>query len=73
MEGLIKEAEGIIEDTDAGTLIRDAGLILAAQKVEHYEIPIYGTLVVLAQNRGHTYAAELLQFTMDNEKPLMWP
>ncbi|RZM29541.1 MAG: ferritin-like domain-containing protein [Pedobacter sp.] len=68
MEGLLKEAEGIIEDTDSGTLIRDAGLILAAQKVEHYEIATYGTLVVFAQNMGHNDVAELLQFTLDNEK-----
>ena len=68
MEGLIKESEGIIEDTDAGTMIRDAGLILAAQKVEHYEIATYGTLVVFAKNMGHNEVAELLQFTLDNEK-----
>lgn len=68
MEGLIKEAEGIIEDTDSGTLIRDAGLILAAQKTEHYEIATYGTLVVFAQNMGHTDVADLLQTTLDNEK-----
>lgn len=68
MEGLLKEGESIIEDTDAGTMIRDAGLILAAQKVEHYEIATYGTLVVFAQNMGHTQVAELLQFTLDNEK-----
>jgi ferritin-like metal-binding protein YciE len=68
MEGLLKEADSIVEDTDAGTMIRDAGLILAAQKVEHYEIATYGTLVVFAQNMGHTEVAELLQFTLDNEK-----
>lgn len=68
MEGLVKEAESIIEDTDSGTLIRDAGLILAAQKVEHYEIATYGTLVVFAQNMGHNDAAKLLQSTLDNEK-----
>lgn len=68
MEGLVKESESIIEDTDAGTMIRDAGLILAAQKVEHYEIATYGTLVVFAQNMGHSDVAELLQFTLDNEK-----
>jgi ferritin-like metal-binding protein YciE len=68
MEGLLKEADGIIEDTDAGTMIRDAGLILAAQKVEHYEIATYGTLVVFAKNMGHNDVAELLQFTLDNEK-----
>ncbi|ETZ22094.1 ferritin-like domain-containing protein [Pedobacter sp. V48] len=68
MEGLLKEADSIIADTDAGTQIRDAGLILAAQKVEHYEIATYGTLVVFAGNMGHTKVAELLQFTLDNEK-----
>jgi ferritin-like metal-binding protein YciE len=68
MEGLLKESEGIIEDTDAGTMIRDAGLILAAQKVEHYEIATYGTLVVFAKKMGHSEVAELLQFTLDNEK-----
>ncbi|TCD00448.1 YciE/YciF ferroxidase family protein [Pedobacter psychroterrae] len=68
MEGLLKEAEGIIEDTEAGTMIRDAGLILAAQKVEHYEIATYGTLVVFANNMGHSEVAELLQFTLENEK-----
>jgi ferritin-like metal-binding protein YciE len=68
MEGLVKEAESIIEDTEADTMIRDAALILAAQKVEHYEIATYGTLVVFAQNMGHNDVAELLQFTLDNEK-----
>ncbi|HKG04992.1 MAG TPA: ferritin-like domain-containing protein [Pedobacter sp.] len=68
MAGLLEEANGIIEDTDAGTMIRDAGLILAAQKVEHYEIATYGTLVVFARNMGHSDVAELLQFTLDNEK-----
>lgn len=68
MDGLLKEADSIIEDTDAGTMVRDAGLILAAQKVEHYEIATYGTLVVFAQNMGHTEVAELLQLTLENEK-----
>lgn len=68
MEGLLKEADSIIEDTDKGTLTRDAGLILAAQKVEHYEIATYGTLVVFARTMGHHDVAELLQFTLDNEK-----
>lgn len=68
MEGLLKEADGIIEDTDSGTMIRDAGLILAAQKVEHYEIATYGTLVVFAKNMGQSEVAELLQFTLENEK-----
>jgi len=68
MAGLLEEANGIIEETDAGTMVRDAGLILAAQKVEHYEIATYGTLVVFAQNMGHIDVAELLRSTLDNEK-----
>lgn len=68
MAGLLEEANGIIEDTDAGTLIRDAGLILAAQKVEHYEIATYGTLRVFAANMGHTDVEELLSQTLENEK-----
>jgi len=68
MAGLLEEAEGIISDTDKGTMIRDAGLILAAQKVEHYEIATYGTLRVFAQNMGREDIAELLNETLENEK-----
>lgn len=68
MEGLLEEANGIIENTDAGSMIRDAGLILAAQKVEHYEIATYGTLRTFAENMGHTDVVDLLQQTLDNEK-----
>ncbi|QDW26288.1 ferritin-like domain-containing protein [Pedobacter sp. KBS0701] len=68
MAGLLEEANGIIADTDKGTMIRDAGLILAAQKVEHYEIATYGTLRVFAENIGHDDVAELLTQTLENEK-----
>jgi len=68
MEGLIEEANGVIEDTEKGTLVRDAGLILAAQKAEHYEIATYGTLRTFAENMGHTEVVDLLQQTLDNEK-----
>ena len=68
MEGLIREAENIIEETDAGNLIRAAGLILAAQKIEHYEIVAYGSLKTFARNMRQKEIAELLQFTLDNEK-----
>jgi len=68
MAGLLEEASGIIEETDKGTMIRDAGLILAAQKVEHYEIATYGTLRVFAENMGHSEVAELLGQTLENEK-----
>lgn len=68
MEGLVKEAESIISDTEAGTMIRDAGLILAAQKVEHYEIATYGTLRTFAENMGHTEIVDLLEGILENEK-----
>lgn len=68
MAGLLEEADSVVEDTDSGTMTRDAGLILAAQKVEHYEIATYGTLRTFAQNMGHSDVAKLLQQTLDNEK-----
>lgn len=68
MQGLLEEAESIISDTDKGTMVRDAGLILAAQKVEHYEIATYGTLRTFAEQMGHTEIKNLLQETLDNEK-----
>ena len=68
MEGLVKEAQGIIEDTDEGTATRDVGLIMAGQKVEHYEIATYGSLVQLAKTMGRDDIARLLQQTLDEEK-----
>lgn len=66
--GLIAESESIIEDTDKGTATRDVGLIMAAQKVEHYEIATYGSLAQLAQTLGLTEAASLLGTTLEEEK-----
>ncbi|WP_025144278.1 ferritin-like domain-containing protein [Pedobacter jeongneungensis] len=68
MAGLLEEADSIIEDTEKGTMVRDAGLILAAQKVEHYEIATYGTLRVFAESMGHDDVVTLLTKTLDNEK-----
>ncbi len=68
MEGILKEGEGIIEDTEAGTATRDVGLILAAQKVEHYEISTYGGLTQLAKTLGLDDVAELLYTTLEEEK-----
>ena len=68
MEGLVKEAQGAIEDTDKGTATRDVALIIAAQKVEHYEIATYGSLVQLAKTMGRDDIAELMQATLDEEK-----
>lgn len=68
MAGLLEEAKSIMEDTDKGTMVRDAGLIISAQKVEHYEIAAYGTLRTFAETMGHTEVQNLLQQTLDNEK-----
>ena len=68
MEGLVKEAQNVIEDLPKGTAVRDAGLIISAQKVEHYEIAAYGSLVQLAKTMGETEIANLLQETLDEEK-----
>jgi ferritin-like metal-binding protein YciE len=68
MAGLIKEGDEIISDTKKGSITRDAGIISAAQKVEHYEIASYGTLKTLAGVLGYDEAAELLDATLREEK-----
>jgi ferritin-like metal-binding protein YciE len=66
MEGLVAEGNELLqEDTDPDVL--DAGLIAAAQKVEHYEIASYGTVRTWAERLGHNSAAQLLQQTLDEE------
>lgn len=67
MEGLIKEAEGIMESCETGAMC-DAGIISAAQKVEHYEIASYGTLRQFAETLGLTEAVSLLEATLHEEK-----
>lgn len=67
MEGLIKEGEEIMQSTDKGAM-RDAGIIAAAQKVEHYEIASYGTLRTFAQTLGLTEAVSLLEEILEEEK-----
>ncbi|MEI6350097.1 MAG: ferritin-like domain-containing protein [Verrucomicrobiota bacterium] len=66
MKGLIAEGKDYI-DAEGDPDSRDAGLIGAAQKVEHYEIAAYGTLRALARRLGETTSAELLQQTLDEE------
>lgn len=68
MDGLVKEAESILEDTDSDTMVRDAGIIIASQKVEHYEIASYGSLVALADKMGLKDASKLLSLTLQEEK-----
>jgi len=60
MEGLAKEGEGVVEDTDAGSPSRDIGIIMASQKVEHYEISAYTGLIKLAGRLGLNDVADLL-------------
>src|SRR6266550_7948564 len=66
MEGLIEEGSEMIEE-DAEDEVRDAGLIAAAQRVEHYEIAGYGCVRTYAELLGDTKGAELLQQTLDEE------
>lgn len=68
MEGLVKEAQGLIDELPKGTKVRDAGLIIAAQKVEHYEIAAYGSLVQLAKTMGQNDVANVLAQTLEEEK-----
>jgi ferritin-like metal-binding protein YciE len=68
IEGLIKEAKSIISETKEGTMTRDAALIIAAQKVEHYEIATYGGLVQLAITMNLHQVADLLDKTLQEEE-----
>ena len=68
MAGLVEEANSVIEETEKGTHIRDAGLIISAQKVEHYEIAAYGGLAQLAKTMGNEEIKNLLGETLDEEK-----
>src|SRR5260370_36448526 len=66
MKGLIKEGE-ILVKAEGNPDVRDAGLIGAAQRVEHYEMAGYGTARSLAQRLGEKQTAEILQQTLDEE------
>ncbi len=68
MEGLTLEGQEIVEGTEAGTATRDVGIILASQKVEHYEIATYGGLTQLAATLGLSDISEILAQTLDEEK-----
>jgi len=66
MKGLIEEGSEILTE-DGEESVLDAGIIVAAQKVEHYEIAAYGSVRTFAKLLGQTKAAELLQATLDEE------
>jgi ferritin-like metal-binding protein YciE len=66
MEGILEEGEETMEETEG--IVRDAGIICSAQKVEHYEIASYGSLCAFANTLGMDDVAELLKETLDEEK-----
>lgn len=68
MEGLIAEGQEVVADTDEDTAVRDAGIIIASQKIEHYEISAYGSLRTLANVMGHSQVVKLLEQTLQEEK-----
>ena len=68
MEGLVKEGESVIEDTEDGSATRDVALIMAGQKVEHYEIATYGGLAQLAKTLGKEDIANILGEILEEEK-----
>ena len=67
MEGLLEEARGHMEEIEDKRLL-DPAMIICQQKVEHYEIAGYGSLVALANQLGHKDAARLLEQTLNEEK-----
>ncbi|WP_160714551.1 ferritin-like domain-containing protein [Chitinophaga solisilvae] len=68
MEGLLAEGQEVIADTEEDSMVRDAGIIISSQKIEHYEIASYGSLRTLANVMGHRDAANLLEQTLEEEK-----
>jgi ferritin-like metal-binding protein YciE len=68
MKGLLEEGKEILEEEDIEDTVLDAALIAAAQKVEHYEISTYGTLIAWAKQLGYADQAKLLEETLTEEK-----
>src|SRR5690606_7468881 len=68
MQGLFDEGWQVIDETEEGSAHRDSALIVAAQKVEHYEIAAYGSMSTLAKTLGFQEATDLLEQTLAEEK-----
>lgn len=68
MKGLIEEGKEVIKDSEEDNAVRDAALIMAAQRVEHYEISGYGSARHHAKILGHKQAESLLSETLEEEK-----
>jgi len=67
MEGVLAEGDEMV-GRDAAPAVRDAAIISAGQRVEHYEMAAYGTVRTYAQQLGHGRAAAVLQETLDEER-----
>lgn len=67
-DGLVADARTVVSNTETGSLTRDAGLIIAGQKVEHHEIAVYGSLHTLARVLGYNEAVQLLAESLQEEK-----
>lgn len=68
IDGILKEVDEMVKNTEDGSMTRDVALIIGAQKVEHYEIATYGGLVQIAITLGHDKVADLLETTLDEEE-----
>jgi ferritin-like metal-binding protein YciE len=68
LQGLFDEGWQVIDETPEGSAQRDVALIIAAQKVEHYEIACYGSLITLAKTMGQNEIAQILVPTLEEEK-----
>lgn len=68
LDSLVKEGENLVGNTPPGSITRDVGIIMAAQKIEHYEIASYGALVQLAETMGESGIAGILSQTLMEEK-----
>lgn len=68
IDGILKESESVLEDTEAGTMVRDVAIIIASQKVEHYEIATYGSLSELAKTLELYEVSQLLETSLHEEK-----
>jgi ferritin-like metal-binding protein YciE len=68
LQGLFDEGWQVIDETDEGSAQRDVALIVAAQKVEHYEMACYGSIITLARTLGQIEVADLLMPTLMEEK-----
>lgn len=68
LQGLFDEGWQVIDETEEGSAQRDVALIIAAQKVEHYEIACYGSIITLARTLGQMEVADMLTATLEEEK-----